>query len=252
MLKRGEGLRSFTSFFAKNTETGKFACLKSGSWRQFLFGMITKSYLAAAIIVSGTCLVSTAHADHLKFQGDALGSSTEQVRVRLNGHSLGTVGAGKLKFSDYSTSTPYETVCADIDASLDGHSHSYSVSTTNPLGSTALDAAGRIVGTYFASATTADQQAGLQVAVWDALYNGGGSLNLNGHLKVTHMTSGATYWAGVYYAAVNGTQGAALYFHTSDCGGQSQLTAQAVPEPSALMGLGILALGLLRKYKKAA
>ena len=214
-------------------------------------GITMKHFLCAFLIVAAVSMGSFARADHLNFKGMALGNNVEQVKVHLGYHDLGYTSVGLLKFHDSSTSTDYTTICADLTAGLDGQTHTYSTSTTNPLGSSAVDAAGRIIGTWMTSAVTADQQAGLQLAVWDALYNGGSALNLDGDLRITHASSGAVYWAGQYYAAVNGTTGSALYFHTSAHGGQSQLTAQAVPEPSSLLGLGLLALGFVRRKKSA-
>lgn len=185
-----------------------------------------------------------------------LGGSAKTATIYMNGNKLGTFKTGKIDFVDTTTNMSYTTVCADVTSELNGQSHSYSPSMTDPTGSSRVDIAGRIVGTFFAGAVSADQQSGLQLAVWDALYNSTSSFSLDNHksnsgFSVTGASSGALNWANTYFGAVAGDTGSALYFHTSANGGQSQMTAQAVPEPSALLGLGIMSLGLLRRFKKS-
>lgn len=214
--------------------------------------VIIPSLLAAAIVAS----LSSAHADSLKYVGMDLGSNAETATVYMNGNKIGQTDIGKISFHDSTDHTNVATVCADVTSELNGSSHHYTPSSTNPLGSTPIDAAGRIVGTYFASAVTADQQAGLQLAVWDTLYNGSSTFNLTNHksgsgFSVVGASAGAMTWAQTYFGAASGSTGSALYFKTSDCGGQSQLTAQAVPEPSMFIGLGIASLGLIRRFKRS-
>ena len=83
--------------------------------------------------------------------------------------------------------------------------------------------AGNIVSHFFAVARTADQCAGLQIAVWEALEDGGVQPEfLSGHFQVHAGDAAIAYAANFYQAA--GQDGDALYLQTGDDGGQSQLT----------------------------
>lgn len=207
----------------------------------------------AAVVVAA--LASTARADNFQYTGMNLGNA-ETATLYMNGNKIVTAYTGKIDFVNVNTSTAFSTVCADINSDLNSGSHSYNLSSTDPLGSTGVDKAGRIVGQYFALATTADQQAGLQLAVWDALYNGSSSFDLTGSktntgFSVTGASSGALTWGASYYAAVNTNFGSATYLQTSASGGQSQLTAQAVPEPASIAALGVGLVGLFVRRRRA-
>lgn len=194
--------------------------------------------------------VSFSQADSLKYLGTDLGSHVDQVKVSLYGGHSSTVDAGVLKFKDSTTHTTLFTVCADLGSILNGSSHSYSISSTNPLGTTGIDLAGKIVASFLSSAVTANEQAGLQLAVWAAIYNGGTSLNLNGTFKASNYNSATASYAQTYYAAVNNNFGSATYYRTSANGGQSQLAPQAVPEPASIGALALGLVGLISRKRK--
>lgn len=201
----------------------------------------------AALVVA----VSFSQADNLKFVGTDLGSHTDTVKISLNGGQKTSVQAGVLKFKDSTTGDNLLTVCADLGSTLNGSYHGYSVSTTNPAGTTGIDMAGKIVSAFIGSAVTANEQAGLQIAVWAAIYNGGSSLNLNGSFKAYNYNSSTKSYAETYYGAVNNKTGAATYYKTNACGGQSQLAApQAVPEPASIGAFAVGLLGLVSRRRK--
>ncbi len=194
--------------------------------------------------------ITAAHADRLKFLGTNLGNNTDQISFTLGGSQSESVYAGILDFKDTTTDQKIYTICADLTSTLNGYSHSYSASYTDPTGNTPIDEAGKIVSAYILSATTADEQAGLQLAVWSALYNGGSTLNLNGNFSASGYNSATLGYAQSYYSAVNNSFGSAEYFSTSSEGGQSQLTYQSVPEPASFGAIAVGLLGLVAKRRR--
>lgn len=210
-----------------------------------------KAYSFAICLAATAALSGSAFADNLKYTGmDRADAITASISV--NGSSFYTVMAGQLNFTDGTSSI--DTYCADAASMLNGGSfYSYTPATLDLSASSNLSLAGRIAANSFAAATTADQQAGLQLAIWSALYNGGPSFDANGaNFKVTGVNANALNFASTYFST-NTDPGDKLvtYFGSSANGAQSQLTVAPVPEPFTMLtlGAGALAFGLRRRRK---
>lgn len=195
---------------------------------------------------------SFAQSTNLTFKGMEL-SQPDVVTVTLNGNK-DQVYAGALQFKT-STGDSLISYCADLSASLDSSSHSYTYSGTGTSNSSPIDIAGSILSDNFGLATTADEQAGLQLAVWSAIYNDGsiytdqtGAFHLKG-VNQGNFNSVESY-AAQYYTSGYNFPNSAWYYQASSEDGQSQLAPEAVPSPSSFGFIAIGIAGLIARRRR--
>lgn len=193
---------------------------------------------------------ASANAQSLKFTGTQL-NPVDSGTINVNGNSS-TVEMGALVFSTGTKSIV--TYCADATSPLNNSNNPYSVSGVNMNDGSGLALAAKILATNFDVATNKDQQAALQVAIWDALYDNGSSFNYSsGKFKVTNgLSSSVLSLASTYYTnGKNSNPTTAVELFTSQgAGGQSQL--HVVPEPASLAVLGLGVFGLVRRRKSSS
>ena len=198
-----------------------------------------------ALAMSILAVASVANAQSLKFTGTQL-NPVDTGTIDVNGHSE-TVAMGALTFGTGSGSIV--TYCADALSFLNNSNNPYTVGNVNLTNGTGLALAGKILASNFTSATTKDQQAGLQLAIWDAIYDNGSSFNASsGNFKVSSGVNAATLgFASTYFTnGANSSSNAAVeLFHAKGEGGQDQL--HVVPEPASFAVLGLGIFGLIRR-----
>lgn len=151
-------------------------------------------------------------------------ASGREVQVAIDGHVKNTF-AGKLIFGDGNST--WTSVCADVRAPI-SNGQTFAVRTRSSKSlSERVARAGNIVAKYFKQARTPDQCAGLQLAVWEALEDGGDKPNFaQGHFQA-RASSAVMEKADEYYDGIwIGDE--AVFFESSqgDGGGQSQLTSR--------------------------
>lgn len=196
-------------------------------------------------ILTGTGLIVVcvaAQASTFKFIGKDIGDYVEVSGVRN-----GMVFAGRLNFLDGDAGS-IKTYCVDLLRGF-GPGSTWHVTT---MDSQSLDdrlkMAGNIISAASGLAKTNDQAAGLQLAVWDVLYNGGAKLDLtHGAFKATANASALGY-AEQYYALRTKTGHSIYYKPTCNCGGGGEM---ATPEPASIGALLIGVGALVRRKKKA-
>ncbi len=208
-----------------------------------------KSYSAAFVVIAAAVLTSTAAAQNLQYNGlarpDALTAS-----VSVNGGAFSTLYAGSLKFTD-GTETLY-TYCADPLATLNSSFNTYSAGLVDLSGSGSMSLAGKILATNYFNASSADEQAGLQLAIWSALLDGGPAFDANGaNFKVNNVNANALNFASNYFSsAVDPGDVLVTLYSSSANGAQSQLTASPVPEPFTMGILGAAGIGIALRRRR--
>ncbi len=199
------------------------------------------------VAFAATAVSSSALALDLKFTGTTL-SNAESVKISINGGSFNSVLVGELTFS--SSGGSLSTYCVDALSPLGSSAKSYTVSELVQTPTTGLGKAATILANFQSSATTAAQQAGLQLAIWEALYDGGSTFDANSAgFKVTGASSEALSFASTYYNSFDKPTNLDVTFYcTNQAGGQSQITA--VPEPMTFATLGVGLVALVRRRRK--
>lgn len=235
-------------------------CMKlNNAVREATNGLQSKALKLSFLAIGLVALSAGAFAQtDLSYSQMALGNNNaDYVNFDFNGKSIEPNGesvyAGAIQFNDLST-TPNSSIdlyCADLTSNLDSSSHGYTVTKTSTSPNTGYNLAGSLVADFYVSATTADEQAGLQLAIWQAIYGSSTITNLSvGRGDQNTITTDAA--TDTTYAMAH--SGVADYYATSATGGQSQLgsapQSQAAPEPwtigLALAG-GLLALAKIRR-----
>ncbi|MHB8635435.1 MAG: hypothetical protein ACYC96_03065 [Fimbriimonadaceae bacterium] len=150
----------------------------------------------------------------VQFAGSGLGRT---VTICLDGRYVESAFAGKMQFRD--AVHRWISVCADVRSPVrQGQMFGVRSWSTAAFGGNVAKA-GNIVARYFYEAQTPEQCAGLQVAVWKALEDGGDRANfLTGRFQVRADIT-VMSWAQYYYGALH-TPGNAVYLQTGNGGGQ--------------------------------
>lgn len=206
-----------------------------------------KRTLTIALVVGALSVAGAANAQSLKWTGYQL-NPINSGTLKLNGSNTET-NLGALTF-DTGTSTIL-TYCADLTAALNFNNNPYTSGIVNITGNTGMGLAAKILSTSFSEFANADQQAGLQLAIWEAIYDNGATFGSgNGNFSVVSgVNANSLAYASTYYAAGknSGAVSNVELFTAQGAGGQSQL--HVVPEPASMAALGLGALALIRRRR---
>ena len=207
-----------------------------------------------ALLCASVALIPIAQADIIHF--DSVGLNNIESISSNGGSTFGNFYVGQLNFTDQTTSTALTTYCVDTAHDISfGNQWNTQIALSNTLGDPSLDRAAAIISADFGAANTNDKAAGLQIAVWAAIYDNSGNLATDlstGVFQAQGLSAGVMSAANAYYADRNGP-GVAKYFgfgQNADgawTGGQAQMSP--VPEPASLATLALGAGALLRRRR---
>jgi len=145
------------------------------------------------------------------------------VVVMLDGRRTKNTYAGLLGFRDGSGS--WASVCADVRAPVSrGQRFAVRPIPARDLGGNVAKA-GAIVARFLGKVRTADECAGLQLAVWEAIEDGGAQADFASGRFRAQAPSQALIAASQMYGEAKDA-GESLYLQAGDGGGQSQLTTR--------------------------
>lgn len=144
----------------------------------------------------------------------------KNVTVCLNGNHVKTTFAGKLSFQDRARA--WTSYCAQVGSPIRaGQFFDVKANSTAKFGGN-IAKAGNIVAKFFGKAQTADQCAGLQLAIWEAIEDGGDKPNFLGGKFQAKADQAVLAYAEAYYDAID-EEGDAIYLQTTG-DGQGQIT----------------------------
>lgn len=150
------------------------------------------------------------------------------VAVSIDGGQIKPTFAGKLAFQDPSSS--WASVCADVRSPIRGGQTFVVEPMRSGLAGGNVAKAGHIVAKFFCRAQSADECAGLQLAVWEAIEDGGPVADFAGGHFRARATNAAIAYAAAYYADGIYEPDEAVYLKAG--GGQGSGQNQLSPSPS--------------------
>ncbi len=177
--------------------------------------MMTTALLAAAMIGQ------TTKPEPFKIQyGKAVAG--RNVQLSINGGRVHTGFAGKLAFRDQNRS--WSSYCAQVSSPIVSGQYFMVILLSSKKKGGNIAKAGNIVAKFFSKAQTADQCAGLQLAIWEAIEDGGTKPNFLGGKFQAQGSREVMAFAEEFYGAVS-EDGDAIYLeHDWPNGGQDQIT----------------------------
>ncbi len=205
-----------------------------------------RSLLAAALLlaaaVPGRSAADTVHVRHHGF------GAGENVDLCYRGHSLNTFAGQNLLSVD--GGDPFVSFCVDLDNGIGGGAAFEALlASTDALGAGG-GAIAYLYQTYGQADLSSVEAAGLQVAIWDYLTDGGDGFEVGNFFLLTGGEVAAA--AGRFLREAAG-KSASGEFLDAGLGGrvdhhpQNMLTVVQTPEPATLALVGLGAAGLVAR-----
>jgi hypothetical protein len=203
--------------------------------------------IAACVLALGLLIPSAASADGFSatFAGTGLGAGVSGY----SGGSYFNVFAGQIKWD--AGVDEFLSFCLQLDSPLKPEQY---FDTSMPAHISAWEAASisYLVTKNFASLTSNWMAAGLQLAIWNVLYDSDYKAS-DGVFRSS--TSNATYFADKFLADLGAQKlpfGSALFLNSQPgTRGQDQVTLYSTPEPGTMLLLGAGALALVARRRMA-
>ena len=207
---------------------------------------IAASALALAAVIGA--------ANPITFTTTGLGDNVGVSYIDLAGPGGHNGYAGELRFTDGVDT--FSTLCVDLRATIGGGASWNAPITPLTIAEGNYFLAGSIMAGNIGSVATGTDWAALQLAVWEAVYDGNSGDFGNGNFVVDSAATGVVPLAQIYFGIRDTNANVLMYGNqTNESGGyvagQAQIRVVPVPEPCSLAALGIGALAVIRKRRKS-
>lgn len=166
----------------------------------------------------------------------------QNVTINLGGNQNVFAGQMNNRFDG----TTFAMMCVEIEQHASSNNHTYTRRELNGQ-------LGWLINQMNVSLTNAEM-AGLQVAIWETVYDhtGAGEFSSNldaGNFKL--ITSGQVRTEALNWLSNVGETNLGAYFHYTNSSKQDYIMANPVPEPATMVGLGVAALIAARRRRRA-
>ncbi|MBX3110388.1 MAG: PEP-CTERM sorting domain-containing protein [Fimbriimonadaceae bacterium] len=172
------------------------------------------------------------------------------VHVNYNGNNkdfsagpqTGHLGAGP----------DFRMFCVDLDHTVSpGSDYQVNPTLIPTMGNAGMTLAAKLYNSFAGGVTTADEGAGLQMAIWEAVVDNGAVDFSSGNFKDNGTAAGIMTKANFYLANI-GSNDAAYFLDAVHIQDKNQSMIGPVPEPASMSVLALGAAGLLRRRNKKA
>ena len=205
-----------------------------------------KNITGIITVLSLAVITVTANAATLTYQSNAMGANATisnhgaSQNVFAGLYTVGLTGGP----ADYPTQ--FNSFCVDLEHSM-STGNAWDVDLT-PIPDAGLNNSGRLAylyTTYSTTVTTDEDAAGLQMAAWDILVDGGDGLSI-GNFQASNVSDSAVAAANKFITDSDGKTGTATWLVSTNGSKQNLLGPRsAVPEAGSLSLIGTALLPLL-------
>lgn len=203
-----------------------------------------------AAFIAFLAAVGVASATPITFTTTGLGDNVDVSYVDGAGAGGHNGYAGELRFFDGSET--FSTLCVDLRATIGGGaSWNAPISVLTPADGNYF-LAGSIMAANVGLISTGQEWAALQLAVWEAVYDGNSGDFANGSFRLNGAQPAVSPLAQSYFFNRDPGATVLLYDVERNIGGQyvgGQPQIRVVPEPATCVALGCGVLALLRRRR---
>lgn len=215
--------------------------------------LVAAAFVAAAAGAASAATVDVGRQNAGSDYGAPGERYVELAKINFKGHNTG-VTPGVLRLQELASGNKFAAFCVDLATSLNIPA-TYDKLTGSLFSDSITDNISRLVNAYFPTVSSTAQGAGLQLAIWEVIYDDGNLDLSTGDFKVTQASVGALSYATQYLTGLAALPTTGRYNVTFYQGDGSQSTGgvgdsqdvigvSPIPLPAGVLLLGGALAGL--------